>query len=163
MSGFPGGASGKEPACKCRRCKRGRFISYPNMIDVQFCKKRTLTNQYPDERNSTVLWLLTETDFKWSIYCLWSNIILVPWKSSEIFVYVCVCVCVHTCVFQYNPETLFCISLFPQTIFPLSQSCFIRLFCSVFLILHFLVTEENISQSHGGIDLSVLFSTDAED
>ena len=24
-SGFPGGASGKEPACQCRRCKRRRF------------------------------------------------------------------------------------------------------------------------------------------
>ena len=23
--GFPGGASGKEPACQCRRCKRHRF------------------------------------------------------------------------------------------------------------------------------------------
>ena len=23
--GFPGGASGKEPACQCRRCKRNRF------------------------------------------------------------------------------------------------------------------------------------------
>ena len=23
--GFPGGARGKEPACQCRRCKRGRF------------------------------------------------------------------------------------------------------------------------------------------
>ena len=23
--GFPGGAGGKEPACQCRRCKRGRF------------------------------------------------------------------------------------------------------------------------------------------
>ena len=24
--GFPGGASGKEPACQCRRCKRGGSI-----------------------------------------------------------------------------------------------------------------------------------------
>ena len=23
--GFPGGASGKEPACQCRRCKRCKF------------------------------------------------------------------------------------------------------------------------------------------
>ena len=25
MGGFPGGASGKEPACQCRRYKRNRF------------------------------------------------------------------------------------------------------------------------------------------
>ena len=25
VGGFPGGASGKEPACQCRRCKRFRF------------------------------------------------------------------------------------------------------------------------------------------
>ena len=24
-TGFPGGVSGKEPACQCRRCKRRRF------------------------------------------------------------------------------------------------------------------------------------------
>ena len=75
----------------------------------------------------------------------------------------CVCVCVCVCTFQYDPEALFSFSPFLQTIFPLSQYCFICLFCSVFLILHFVVTEENISQSHGGIDLFVLVSTDAED
>ena len=26
--GFPGGASGKEPACQCRRCKRHSFDSW---------------------------------------------------------------------------------------------------------------------------------------
>ena len=25
MAGFPDGASGKEPACQCRRCKRHEF------------------------------------------------------------------------------------------------------------------------------------------
>ena len=25
LKGFPGGASGKEPACQCRRCKRQEF------------------------------------------------------------------------------------------------------------------------------------------
>ena len=25
IKGFPGGASGKEPTCQCRRCKRARF------------------------------------------------------------------------------------------------------------------------------------------
>ena len=26
MEGFPGGTSGKEPACQCRRCKRCNLI-----------------------------------------------------------------------------------------------------------------------------------------
>jgi len=26
--GFPGGASGKKPACQCRRCKRCRFDAW---------------------------------------------------------------------------------------------------------------------------------------
>ena len=30
--GFPGGASGKEPACQCRRCKRDRFHPWVRKI-----------------------------------------------------------------------------------------------------------------------------------
>ena len=30
--GFPGGASGKEPACQCRICKRFRFDSWVRKI-----------------------------------------------------------------------------------------------------------------------------------
>ena len=30
--GFPGGASGKEPACQCRRCKAGGFDSLVGKI-----------------------------------------------------------------------------------------------------------------------------------
>ena len=30
--GFPGGASGKEPACQCRRCKRCRFYPWVGKI-----------------------------------------------------------------------------------------------------------------------------------
>ena len=30
--GFPGGASGKEPACQCRRCKRYRFDPWVGKI-----------------------------------------------------------------------------------------------------------------------------------
>ena len=30
--GFPGGASGKEPACRCRRCKRRRFSTWVQKI-----------------------------------------------------------------------------------------------------------------------------------
>ena len=30
--GFPGGASGKEPACQCRRHKRGRFDPWVGKI-----------------------------------------------------------------------------------------------------------------------------------
>ena len=29
---FPGGASGKEPACQCRRCKRCRFDPWVGKI-----------------------------------------------------------------------------------------------------------------------------------
>ena len=29
---FPGGASGKEPACQCRRCKRGEFNPWVGKI-----------------------------------------------------------------------------------------------------------------------------------
>jgi len=29
---FPGGAGGKEPGCKCRRCKRHRFNSWVGKI-----------------------------------------------------------------------------------------------------------------------------------
>ena len=32
MWGFPGGASGKEPTCQCRRTKRGRFDSWMGKI-----------------------------------------------------------------------------------------------------------------------------------
>ena len=30
--GFPGGASGKEPTCQCRRCKRRGFDSWVGKI-----------------------------------------------------------------------------------------------------------------------------------
>ena len=30
--GFPGGASGKEPACQCRRCKRYQFNPWVRKI-----------------------------------------------------------------------------------------------------------------------------------
>ena len=30
--GFPGGASGKEPTCQCRRCKRHEFDPWVRMI-----------------------------------------------------------------------------------------------------------------------------------
>ena len=165
MSGFPGGASGKEPACKCRRCKRGGFISYPNMIAVQFCKKKNLVSQrkkfhsaLASHRNwIQVAYLLPVRQYH-------------PCTMEEFWEYLFACVCVCVCVCMYvhvrvsvQSKTLFSFSLFPQNIFPLSQSCFICLFCSVFLTLYFLVTEENISQNHGGIDLYVLFSTDAED
>ena len=30
--GFPGGSAGKEPACQCRRCKRGRFDPWVGKI-----------------------------------------------------------------------------------------------------------------------------------
>jgi len=30
--GFPGGISGKEPACQCRRCKGGRFDPWVGKI-----------------------------------------------------------------------------------------------------------------------------------
>ena len=30
--GFPGGASGKEPACQCRRCKRCGFYPWVGKI-----------------------------------------------------------------------------------------------------------------------------------
>ena len=30
--GFPGGASGKEPACQCRRCERSRFDPWVGKI-----------------------------------------------------------------------------------------------------------------------------------
>ena len=104
------------------------------MIDVQFCKKRTLTNQCPDERNSTVLWLLTETEFKWSIYCLWSNIILVPWKSSEIFVYICVCVCMcaHVCVSIQSRDTVLYLSLPANHLPTLPVLLYLSLLFSVF-------------------------------
>ena len=32
MSGFPGGASGKELACQCRRCKRRGFDPWVGKI-----------------------------------------------------------------------------------------------------------------------------------
>ena len=32
VQGFPGGASGKEPTCQCRRCKRLRFYSWVRKI-----------------------------------------------------------------------------------------------------------------------------------
>ena len=31
--GFPGGASGKEPACQCRRCKRCRFDPWEDPLE----------------------------------------------------------------------------------------------------------------------------------
>ena len=32
MAGFPDGASGKEPACQCRRCKRHEFNPFAGKI-----------------------------------------------------------------------------------------------------------------------------------
>ena len=32
LGGFPGGASGKEPACQCRRCKRRKFSLWVRKI-----------------------------------------------------------------------------------------------------------------------------------
>ena len=33
--GFPGGASGKEPTCQCRRCKRQGFDSWVGKIPLE--------------------------------------------------------------------------------------------------------------------------------
>ena len=33
--GFPGGARGKEPACQCRRCKRGVFNPWVGRIPLE--------------------------------------------------------------------------------------------------------------------------------
>ena len=33
--GFPGGASGKEPACQCRRCKRQGFEPWVRKIPLE--------------------------------------------------------------------------------------------------------------------------------
>ena len=32
MKGFPGGTSGKEPVCQCRRCKRRGFTTWIGKI-----------------------------------------------------------------------------------------------------------------------------------
>ena len=40
--GFPGGASGKEPTCQCRRCKRCRFESWVGKIPWRRAWQRTL-------------------------------------------------------------------------------------------------------------------------
>ena len=32
MKGFPGGTSGKEPVCQCRRCKRHGFTTWIGKI-----------------------------------------------------------------------------------------------------------------------------------
>ena len=36
--GFPGGASGKEPVCQCRRCKRCRFDPWVRKISWRACQ-----------------------------------------------------------------------------------------------------------------------------
>ena len=35
VPGFPGGASGKEPACQCRRCKRSGFDPWVGRIPLE--------------------------------------------------------------------------------------------------------------------------------
>ena len=35
LRGFPGGASGKEPACQCRRCKRNLFDPLEEGMETQ--------------------------------------------------------------------------------------------------------------------------------
>ena len=35
LRGFPGGASGKEPTCQCRRCKRHRFDPLEEGMETQ--------------------------------------------------------------------------------------------------------------------------------
>ena len=40
--GFPGGASGKEPACQCRRCKRLEFDPWVRKIPWRRAQQPTL-------------------------------------------------------------------------------------------------------------------------
>ena len=42
LRGFPGHASGKEPACQCRKCKRGRFYSWVRKIPWSRKRQPTL-------------------------------------------------------------------------------------------------------------------------
>ena len=83
-----------------------------------------------------MLWLLTETEFKWPICCLWGNIILVPWKSSEnICLHVCVCVCVHVracACFSTIQDTVLFLSLPTKHLPTLPVLLYLSLLFSVF-------------------------------
>ena len=62
--GFPGGASGKEPACPCRRHKRRGFNSWAGKIPwrrawripwTEGCKESDMT-EATKQQQSTALW-----------------------------------------------------------------------------------------------------------
>ena len=58
----PGGASGKEPACQCRRCKRGRFSPWVGKIP---CRRERLPTPvfWPGECHELYSpWGLKESD-----------------------------------------------------------------------------------------------------
>lgn len=76
-------------------------------------------------RDSAVLWLYRETEFKRFIFCLWSNVILLPWSPENISI----CTCVRVCPPKKPGGPVLFFSL---PVNHLSQSCFICLFCSVF-------------------------------
>lgn len=73
------------------------------------------------------------------------------------------CVCVSMCVFSNTTYSCFSLSLSsckPSLHSPRLALSVSSVQCSS--ILHFIVTEENVSQSHRGIDLLVLFFMDIE-
>ena len=136
MSGFPGGASGKEPACKCRRCKRGGFISYPNMIAVQFCKKENLVSQrkkfhsaLASHRNwIQVAYLLPVRQYH---PCTMEEF----WEYLFACVCVCVCVCVHVracACFSTIQDTVLFLSLPTKHLPTLPVLLYLSLLFSVF-------------------------------
>ena len=54
--GFPGGASGKEPACQCRRHKRHRFNPWVRKIPWRRAWKPTLVSCLENPMDRGVWW-----------------------------------------------------------------------------------------------------------
>ena len=54
LKGFPGGASGKEPACQCRRPRRRRFDPFVRKIPWRSTRQTTpvfLPGEFPGQRS----------------------------------------------------------------------------------------------------------------
>lgn len=108
------------------------------------------------------------TEFKWPIYCLRNDVILPLWKSSE-NTSVCIkCVCVHARVYvpsnKKKKGNLLFLSLPVNHIstFPTLPLLYLSLLFNVFNTT-FPCNRRECEPEPQGIDLLVLFSTDAKD
>ena len=85
----PGGASGQEPACQCRRCRfdpwvrkipwRRKCQPTPEFLPGESHRQRSLVGYSPWGRKE---WETTERTFVFELWC-WKRLSRVPWMARR--------------------------------------------------------------------------------